>query len=186
MVAPEEEDGIEIIDFHGEKLSFINIRFTTIFIFVVIFAVIWYFIFIGLLPFPMEVYIVLGIIIIAILLVSSGLSTRGMLRRFFISDLVIEFLLPPMNQFRIYWNDFDKITVTLKILDIKPFNVYNIKFIGGDQEKVMNVGLQDFKKENLKEILTLLKVNAKLHKKQFKAKKEKIVSGIYIVEDLDI
>ncbi|TFG24957.1 MAG: hypothetical protein EU533_01585 [Promethearchaeota archaeon] len=134
----------------------------------------------------MEVYVVITILIIIILFISSSLSTRGMLRKFSISNLAIEFFLPSQDQFTIYWNDFNKINVTLKILDIKPFNIYNIKFIGGAQEKVINIGLQDFQKEKLKEILNLLKFHAKIHKKQFKATKEKIVSGIYIVEDLDI
>lgn len=186
MDQPEEKDGIEIIDFYGEKLSLINIRYSTIFFVFVILAVIWYLIFLGFLPFPMEVFVVLGILIIVILFVANSLSTRGMLRRFFISDLLIEFLLPPMDQFTIYWNDFNKIKVTLKILNIKPFNIYNIKFIGKNQEKVINVGLQDFKKEKIKEILNLLKTHAKIHKKQFNATKEKIVSGIYIVDDLEI
>jgi len=186
MVTPKEEDGIEIIDFRGEKLSLLNIRYSTIFIITVILALIGYFIFLGLVPFPMEVYVVLGILIVIILVISSALSTRGMLRKFSISNLTIEIFLPAMEQFTVYWNDFDKIHVALKILDVKPFNIYNIKFIGGSQEKVINVGLQDFKKEKLIEILSLLKFYAKIHKKQFKATKEKIVSGIYIVEDLDI
>lgn len=186
MVTPEEEDGIEIIDFTGESLSLINIRCSTIIIIIGIMALIGYFTILDLSLFPLALLLVLGIVLIVVFYLSNTSSTRGMLRKFSISKLGIEFFLPNRDQFIIYWRDFNKINVTLKILDVKPFNIYNIKFIGGIREKSINVGLQDFNKEKIQEILYNLKSYAKIHKKQFKATKEKIVSGIFLVEDLEI
>lgn len=54
-----------------------------------------------------------------------------MLRKFTISESTIEILLPRRDPFAIKWSQIDEIKVRLIILNVNPFQFYEITFSGG-------------------------------------------------------
>lgn len=57
---------------------------------------------------------------------------------------------------------------------------------GEKKQSKINFDLKDFKRENLLKILKTLKIETIGRNKKFSATKEEIVSGIFLVDDLDI
>ena len=113
-------------------------------------------------------------------------KSPGKLRKVSISDEEIEIVLPGRPYFIIKWAEIDKIDIKLNIIELKPYHVYHIHFIYQDSETTTAISLDDFHKEKLVEILRELKANALSMKKEFSAVKESIVSGVYLVEKLEI
>ena len=111
---------------------------------------------------------------------------QGMLRKFTISESTIEILLPTRDLFIIKWSQVDEIKVRLNILNVNPFQFYEITFLGEKKQSKINLNLKDFKRENLLKILKMIKIESIERKKKFSATKEEIVSGIFLVDDLDI
>ena len=105
---------------------------------------------------------------------------------FSISDKEIEFFFPKISYFRISWPEFKKIEIILKKFDIKPFHIYEINFIGKDSQKNFSFSLSDFQREKIEKILFYLKEYARKMRKNFRAVKEIEVSGVIIVEDLEV
>ncbi|MHA1412432.1 MAG: hypothetical protein ACTSUX_01405 [Promethearchaeota archaeon] len=180
------EDQIEVIDFSGEKLNIISFKCIHVLIVITILSVIGLTFYIIDYTSPIVMFICIAIIFIVFMYFLSPKDSQGLLRKFLITPFEIEFLLPKREIFQIHWNDFKEIVVQLKIINVKPFNIYHIRFINENFEKKIILTLFDFKKENIEMILKLLKKHALLHRKRFKAKKERIISGVYLVEDMKI
>ena len=72
------------------------------------------------------------------------------------------------------------------ILDVYPFQFYEITFLGKKMESKIKLNLKDFKKENLMQILKTLKIETIDRQKKFSAVKEELVSGIFSVGNLSI
>ena len=181
-----EEDQIEVIDFGGEKLNIISFKCIHVLIVITILSIIGLSFYIIDYTSPIVMFICIAIIFIVFIYFLSPKDSQGLLRKFLITPFEIEFLLPKRDIFEIHWNDFNEIVVQLKIINVKPFNIYHIRFINENFEKKIILTLFDFKKENIEMILKLLKKHASFHRKRFKAKKERIISGVYLVEDMKI
>ena len=82
--------------------------------------------------------------------------------------------------------EIDKIEVRLKFLEIKPYRAYELYFIRDNSEDCFIISLLDFHKEKIKEILVLLKEYSRRKNKSFSAVKERMISGIVEIEDLNI
>ncbi|MHA2006360.1 MAG: hypothetical protein ACXABO_09065 [Promethearchaeota archaeon] len=178
---------IEIVDFSGEKFSNLSIPCWVITVIVSIIVILEIYLTI---MFPGSNTILLlsiGLIFVFILYFFYVINkSPGKLRRFSISTQDIEFTLPYNPQIIISWSDFEKIEVKLKEIDIKPFYVYHFHFLCRDSEKKVIISLLDFHKEKITEILKILKKHALLMKKEFSAVKETSVSGVYLIEELEI
>lgn len=181
------DERIDIVDFSGEKFSNFSLPCWILVVLVPTIAILSTYLMV---KYPgSTVASLLSIALIAIfILYYYFISTKspGKLRRFSITLTQIEIILPDKPQFFIRWTDFDKIEIKLKKLDLKPFNVYHFNFKGTNSEKKTSISLLDFQKVKIKEILKSLKESALLMKKEFTAVKETLVSGIYLIEDLDI
>ena len=179
-------DKIEIIDFSGEKLSLISIPCYVslpIICFLIILNVAFM---VGFPGSPMTIILSLFIILILVLYFIDWVNNPAKLRKFSISEDIIEILLPDVSGFHKHWAEFDKIEVRLKILEIKPYRAYQIYFIRGNSEDCFTISLLDFHKEKINEILALLKEYSQRKNKTFSAVKERMISGIVEVEDLHI
>jgi len=175
----------EIIDFYGEKMSLFTLKCSTVMFISVALALIGFFFYIVFYPLLIALFISIGIIIVA--LIYTGMSgNQGMLRKFTISESTIEILLPTRDPFIIKWSQVDEIKVKLNILNVNPFQFYEITFLGEKKQSKINLNLKDFKRENLLKILKMIKIESIERKKKFSATKEEIVSGIFLVDDLDI
>jgi hypothetical protein len=181
-----EGDIIEIIDFNGEKFNLINLKCWMIILIISVISALVYLLYLILYPVYSVFFVSIFFVILFVLYRENMTSSKGMLRKFSISDLEIEFLIPHKPQFVIMWNDFDSIEIILKVIDIKPFNKYEICFLSNVNRTCFDLTLYDFNREKIKEILFILKEQALLRAKKFKAVKERLISGIYLVEDLGI
>ncbi|MBY9004370.1 MAG: hypothetical protein KGD73_10390 [Candidatus Lokiarchaeota archaeon] len=183
-----EEAKFEIIDFSGEKMIPITLHCSTVILICTVIAIIGFFFFIISYPSQIALLISIGIIVIVIL-IYSGISvsgTQGMLRKFTIFESKIEILLPREDQIIIEWSQIDEIKVRLIISNVIPFQFYEITFSGENKQSKINLDLKDFKRENLKKLLKMLKIETIGRRKKFIATKEEIASGIFLVENLDI
>jgi len=179
-----KEPKFEIIAFSGERMSLFSLQYFTIFlicIFLIIIGWIFYIIFFPSLVAPS---ISFGILIIFLIFSISG--NQGMLRKFTITETTIEILLPKRNPFTIRWAQIDEIKVRLKILNVNPFQFYEITFLGEKEQIKIYLNLKDFERANLMKILKALKIETNARNKKFSATKEEIVSGIYLISDLGI
>jgi len=177
----------EITDISGEEFSKFSVPCWLILLLVAVLAMIdMYFI----ITFPTSaIGPLLSAVLIAIFIVYwyyVASKSPGKLRKISISDEEIEIIVPNEPHFIIKWNEFDKIEVRLNEIDLRPYYVYHIHFIYQKSERTMTLSLDDFHKEKLKEILRELKTHAMLRNKNFSAVKESFISGVYIVEELEI
>jgi len=175
----------EIVDFSGEKLSsFIIPRWViTVVVPLIVILNVIFFIFNPKSPYTM----LLSIILISIFILyyySVITKSLGKLRKFSISQKDIEIILPDSPLFIVSWSEFEKIQITLKILELKPFIVYKFRFIGKTSEKKVTLSLLDFHKEKINEILKVLNKFAVLMEKSFSVVKETNISGVYFIEDI--
>ena len=179
-----QNERTEIVDFSGEKLGIftiprwiVNIVVSLIIILDVIFFIIN----------PKSPYtILLSIVLISILILycySVTTKTQGKLRKFSISFENIEVILPDTPLFIVDWSEFEKIEITMKILELKPFYAYRYQFISQNSEKQVTISLLDFHKEKIDEILEALKKYAILMGKKISVVKETNVSGVNFIED---
>lgn len=180
-----QSERIEIVDFSGEKFSKYTMPCWVIFLTIPIIAILdAYFMMVN----PESPYaIILSIALITIFIFYySTVATKspGKLRIFSISREDIEITLPYTPLFIVNWTEFERIEITLKKLELKPFIVYRFQFLGKESEKKVIISLLDFHKEKLEEIVQILRKYAILMKKDFSAVKETNVSGVYLVEDL--
>jgi len=179
-----QSERTEIVDFSGEKLSSFTIprwALTAILPLIVILDVI-FFIINPESPYTMLVSIVL-ISIFIFYCYSVVTKSPGKLRKFSISYENIEVTLPDTPLFIVNWSEFEKIEITLKILELKPFYVYRYQFIGQNSEKQVTISLLDFHKEKIDEILKALRKYAVMLGKKFSVVKETNVSGVNFIED---
>lgn len=179
-------DKIEIIDFSGEDFSLISIPCSVslpITCFLVILNTIFMVSFPGS---PITIILSLFLIMIMVFYFVSWVNNPAKLRKFSISEVSIEITLPHVSRFHKFWSEFDKIEVRLKYLDIKPYRAYELYFIRDNSEDCFIISLLDFHKEKIKEILLLLKDYSQRMNKTFSAVKERMISGIVEVEDLNI
>ncbi|MFW9936137.1 MAG: hypothetical protein ACFFD5_00665 [Candidatus Thorarchaeota archaeon] len=182
----EDTEKIEIID-KTEK----NSRLTPLLnifcsIFVIILAGMGFILFL-IYPYSlMGFFISLFTISIMMMYLFYQSKSKGIIRKFTLTPLDIEFLMPNKPYFHIKWSEFDKIEIILKKLEIKPFEVYELHFIKNDSKRIFKFSILDFNKANSSQILYLLKTYAKINNKEFKAQKERLISGIVLVEDLII
>jgi hypothetical protein len=180
----DEKEKIEIIDYGASKISpFLNALCS---IFVIILSGTGFILFL-LYPYSFTgFFISLFTISIVIIYLFYQTRSKGIIRKFTLSYLDIEFLMPNKAPFYILWSDIDKIEITLKVIDIKPFEVYELNFFKGSNKKTFKFNIFEFSKLNSSQILFLLKAYAKTYKKEFKAQKEELISGVVLVEDLKI
>lgn len=182
-----EEAKFEIIDFSGEKMIPINLRFSTVILICAAMAIIGFYFFLVSYSSLIALFISVGIIVVFLIYGCITISgNQGMLRKFTISESKIEILLPREDPTIIEWSQIDEIKVRLIILKVSPFQFYEITFLGENIQSKINFNLKDFKRENLEKILNMLKIESISRRKIFSATKEKIASGIFLVEDLDI
>ena len=179
-------DKIEIIDFSGEKFSLISIP-CSVSLPITCFLTILNFVF--MVAFPgsfITIILSLFLILIMVLYFINWVNNPAKLRKFSISEDIIEIVLSNISRFHKYWSEFDKIEVRLKFLEIKPYRAYELYFIRDNSEDCFIISLLDFHKEKINEILALLKEFSRRKNKTFSAVKEKMISGIVEVEDLNI
>ncbi|MFX1571394.1 MAG: hypothetical protein ACFFB0_01485 [Promethearchaeota archaeon] len=182
-----DSDNIEIVDFSGEKSHGFTIPCSLV-IFIISILIILIVTFTLLIPGAfITTLLSLGVLFIFFAYYYYVVTKApGKLRKFSISQYEIEIILPRKPKFHISWFEIEKIEVRLKNLEVKPYIVYQFLFIKNDSEKRCNLTLNDFPKVKINEILTSLKEFTSLKKKKFSAVKETNVSGIILVEDLNI
>ena len=176
----------DIFDFSGEKFNKFTIPCWIVLVITTSMAILTMFFMV---KFP-ESHIVtllsIALIIFFILYYYYVVSkSPGKLRKFSISSESIEVLLPYKLKFLIYWSEFEKIEVRLKIIELKPFHVYYFHFLNHSTEKKVSVSLDDFHRDKIIEFLKILREYAFIMKKEFNAVKETNISGVYLVEDLE-
>jgi len=182
----EKLDEKEIVDVSGENFRILPQKCSYILVVVVLIVFVGYFLYLALPELFTGVYISVILLILFAFSLCYFSRSRGNIRKFIISDTRIEFHLPDRDGFYIEWSQFDSIDIRLKILNIKPFHLYEICFIKGERRSVVNFSLSDFQKENIKQILKLLKEYSGYQEKEFKACKEEICSGVYLVDDFEV
>ncbi|MHA1671247.1 MAG: hypothetical protein ACTSV5_11830 [Promethearchaeota archaeon] len=181
-----EEAKFEIIDFSGERMSFFTLQCSTVMIVCMVLTIIGFLFYVFYLSI-FALFTSIGIIIVFLLYGSMYIfGNHGMLRKFTIFESKIEILLPRRKSFLIKWTQIDEIKVRLNILNVNPFQFYEIIFLSKNRQYKINLDLKDFKRENLMKILEMLKLETVGRKKKFSATKEEIISGIYLVDDLEI
>ena len=179
-------DKIEIIDFSGENFSLFSIP-CSISLPITCFLIILNFVFMVAFPgSPITIILSLFIILILVLYFVSWVNNPAKLRKFSISEEIIGIILPNVSRFHKNWSEFDKIEVKLKVLEIKPYRAYVLYFIRDNSEDCFTISLLDFHKEKINEILAHLKEFSRRKNKTFNAVKERMISGIVEVEDLNI
>ncbi|MFW9879961.1 MAG: hypothetical protein ACFFG0_43360 [Candidatus Thorarchaeota archaeon] len=182
-----ESEKTEIIDFSGEKFNKFTVPFWIVAIFIFSMSIL-NILFIVIFPESQTtIYFSIVLIVIFILYYYFIVSNSpGKLRKFSISNECIEVLLPNKPKFSIYWSEFEKVEVRLKIIEFKPFYVYHIYFLHQNSEKKLSVSLDDFHRAKIIEFLKIIREYAYSTKKEFIAVKETNISGVYLVEDLEI
>ena len=182
-----ESEKKEIFDFSGEKFNKLTIPCWSIFVIVLLIAGLNLFLMVLFPESQIATYISVGLIVIFILyFFYIATKSPGKLRKFSISRKNIKILLPYKPEFLIYWIDFEKIEIRLKIFEFKPFLIYNLHFLSHNSEKKVSISLNDFHKDKIIEFLRILRKYAHIMEKEFIAVKETNISGIYFVEDLVI
>lgn len=186
MIMEDDKNKIEIID-SSTKNSKASIFSNLIcFIIVIIFSTTGFILF---LMFPKSLTgFFISFITISIVLIYSWIQSKsqGIFRKFSISEDGIEFLMPNIHRFYIKWSDFQKLEVTLKNFDIKPFKVYQLEFTNKNSKELFNFSILDFTSENINKILKLIKTYTIKRNIKFIAKEENLISGIVFVDDLEI
>ncbi|MHA2184207.1 MAG: hypothetical protein ACXAAI_04330 [Promethearchaeota archaeon] len=187
MIKQMERDKTEIIDFSGENFSTISIPSWVPWVIVSILAVFNVF-FMMLIPgTPIPILLSIGLIGVFIgYYYYIATKYPGKLRKFTISDEGIEIIFPDKPQFNVDWEEFESIEVEQRKIDMKPYLAYQFCFGGGEIDKNITLSLLDFHKHKVFEILRVLRGYAVIKNKNFKAVKGTGISGIYLVEDLDI
>ncbi|MFW9822655.1 MAG: hypothetical protein ACFFE4_06965 [Candidatus Thorarchaeota archaeon] len=179
-----ESEKTEVIDFSGEKFNNFNMPCWVVIVVIPIIAI---FDAILMIAFPESPYaIILSMVLILIFAFyyySVASKSTGKLRKFVISEEEIEISLPHTPLFLVDWTEIKRIEITLKKLELKPYNVYKFNFIGENFEKKVSLSLYDFHKAKIEEIVYLMRKYSNYMKKEFSAVKETNVSGVYIVED---
>jgi len=179
-----ESDKVDIIDFSGEKFNKISIPCPVSLALIVLLVLINSFL---LIPGTfISVFVSLIIFFICGLFYYYIVVKNPGIRKFSISTEEIEIFIPNIPIFLIHWSEFKKIEIKLEQLNSKPFSIYELHFVNQDSERAFNLSLSDFHKEKLDQILLLLKEYARRMRKEFTAVKETIISGVYLVEKLDI
>jgi len=183
----QKPDKVEIIDFFGEKFNKRSVPCSVGLLIILLVALANIFVMIFYPGTYASIFISLIIVAGFVLYYSYILAKNpGKIRKFSISTYDIEFILPDASLFRIHWPEFEKLEIRKKEFYYKPYCRYELHFMNGDSDKVVNVSLLDFQKENLNKILGLLKNFAKLMKKEFAAVKETNVSGVILLENFKI
>ncbi|MFW9878332.1 MAG: hypothetical protein ACFFG0_35060 [Candidatus Thorarchaeota archaeon] len=182
-----EREKTEIIDFSGEKFNKFTIPNWIIVIIVFSLAVLNMFSMIIFSKSQIVIYLSIALTIIFILYYCFVISnSTGKLRKFSVSSECIEVLLPNRPIFITYWSEFEKIEVKLNIIQFKPFNVYYFHFLHLNTEKKVSVSLNDFHRAKISEFLKILRKYANIMNKEFLAVKETNISGVYLIEDMEI
>ena len=182
-----ESEKTEIIDFSGEKFHNFTIPCWVVIVLVPLLAILDTYLMIKFPESPLAILLSIVLILIFILYYYYvATKSPGKLRKFSISYEEIVFELPYRPQYTINWSEFEKIEVKLKILKLKPFNVYHFRFINERTEKKIIISLNDFHKSKIINILKILKEHAFMMNKEFSAIKESEVSGVHFMEDLEI
>ena len=183
----QKPDKVEVIDFFGEKFNKRSVPCFGVLLLMLIATLANIFIMILYPGTYISLYISL-IIIAGFALYYSYVASKnpGKIRKFSISNKVIEITLPDTTPFRIYWPEFEKLEIRKKEFDYRPYYRYELHFMYGDSDKVVNISLLNFQKINLDKILVLLKNFAKIMKKDFAAVKETNVSGVILLENFKI
>ncbi|MFX0081027.1 MAG: hypothetical protein ACFE94_04665 [Candidatus Hodarchaeota archaeon] len=177
----------DIFDFSGENFSKLTISCKIIFVIILSIASLNIVLMVAFPESQITTYVSIGLIVIFILYYYYvATKSPGKLRKFSISSECIEILIPYRTNFLIYWGEFEKIEVRLKIVEFKPFMVYNFHFFNHKSEKKVSVSLYDFHKDKIIEFLKILREYAYNMEKEFIAVKETKISGVYLVEDLEI
>ncbi|MHA1192877.1 MAG: hypothetical protein ACTSP9_11350 [Promethearchaeota archaeon] len=179
-----EEPKFEIIDFTGENMSLFSFKCSTVMSICIALALLGFLLYSVFYTSLVTISISIGLVIVFFIYSSS--SGKGMLRKFTIYESRLEILLPRRDPFSLEWSQIDEIKVKLKILNVNPFQFYEITFFGEKKQSKINFNLKDFNRENLLQILKTLKIETISRHKKFSATKEEIVSGIFLVDDLDI
>ena len=183
-----KSDRVEVIDFSGEKFSKYSIPCSVLLLLIFLLAVINVTL---MFLFPrslISTLMSLGIIAIFVLYYYYvATKNPGKIRKFSISSEEIELSVPDSPLFLIQCKEFDKIEVKLKSFNFKPYLKCGFHFINEQSEKkTFNFTLYDFPKKKVDHILILTKNYAEKLGKVFTAVKEKEISGIYQVENLNI
>jgi len=183
----QKQDKVEIIDYFGEKFNKRSVPCSLVLILLLILALINIFIMVIYPDTYFSLYITL-IIVVASLMYYSYIASKnpGKIRKFSISSENIEIILPRTPLFLIFWSEFEKLEITKREFNYKPFYRYEFHFIHDDSERVVNISLLDFQKINLEKILVLLKNFANIMKKNFVAIKETNISGVILQENFKI
>lgn len=182
----EDTEKIEIVDTSGNNSKISPLLNALCSIFVVILSGMGFVLFL-MYPYSLNgFFISLFTISIVVIYLFYQSKSKGIIRKFTLSHVDIEFLIPNKPFFNIKWSEIDEIQILLKQLEIQPFEVYEINFIKGNSNKIFKFSILEFNKANSTQIVYLLKKYAKINKKEFKAKKESLISGIVLVEDLEI
>ncbi len=145
-------DKVEVIDFFGEKFNKRSVPCSVVLLIMLmatlanIFAMILY---------PgtyFSLYISL-LIITGFVLYYSYVAKKnpGKIRKFSISTEDIEITLPNSAPVRIYWSEFEKLEIRKKEFNYRPYCRYELHFMYGDSDKVVNVSLLDFQKKKFRE-----------------------------------
>ncbi|MFX0105481.1 MAG: hypothetical protein ACFE75_08320 [Candidatus Hodarchaeota archaeon] len=179
-----ESDKVNIIDYSGEQFNKISIPYPFFLVLIVTLVLINIFL---LIPGSfISVFVSLIILFLCGIFYYYNVIKNPGIRKFSISMEEIEINIPNMPFFIIYWSEFKKIEIKLIELNSKPFTLYEVHFINHNSERVFKLSLSEFHKEKLDQILLLLKEYAKKMKKEFSAVKETMISGVYLVENLDL
>ncbi len=180
-------DKAEVIDFFGEKFNKRSVPCSAVLLIMLITVFINIFIMILYPKTYFGLYFSL-ILFAGLILYYSYVAKKnpGIIRKFSISSEDIEITLPNSAPVRIFWSKFDKLEIRKKEFNYRPFYRYELHFMYGDSDKVVNVSLLDFQKQNLEKILVLLKDFAKIMKKEFVAVKETNISGVILLENFKI
>lgn len=181
-----ESDKVDIIDFSGEKFNKISIPCPVSLALIVLLVLLNSFLFISFPGTFISVFVSLIIFFICGLFYYSIVTKNPGIRKFSISTEEIEIFIPNIPIFLIHWSEFKKIEIKLIQLNSEPFSIYELHFINQDSERAFNLSLSEFHKEKLDQILLLLKEYARRMRKEFTAVKETMISGVYLVEKLDI
>jgi len=183
----QKPDKVEVIDFFGEKFNKRSVPCSVVLLIMLMATLANIFIMILYPGTYLSLYISLIIVAGLILCYSYVLKKNpGKIRKFSISTQDIEIILPDTSLFRISWPEFEKLEIRKKEFNYKPYCRYELHFMYGDSDKVVNVSLLDFQKKNLERILVLLKNFARIKKKEFAAVKETNISGVILLENFKI
>ena len=177
-------DKIEIIDFSGEKFSLISIP-CSVSLSITCLLVILNGIF--MVAFPgsfITIILSLFLILIMLLYFINWVNNSAKLRKFSISEDIIEITLPHVSRFHKYWSEFDKIEITKRTsqtgailpgtIIIGPRFVYfNLIFTGKDFKQAYEFESgKDFKRSSRKKLVFALEEYAEKKNKEYHGPKK--------------